>query len=256
MCSSNSVGGILTRKQVTLWVASIWLVSLAASVFIADLNSIQLNFSDWIAYVLGGSLGLLVISGIFPLILWGAHKFNRDDIPKRIRLWAGLIIATSVLVVWSANIRSGTTEQSGYWFRPDDCKHVVYFPAQPQLKTIHSPAGPTLQAELASRETGLLRAECMGNLETRLQGKSEIGAMLYEYAQMNGLQNITLEFPEEDGALIARVRGYKTVSNVPLTYESIFYGESSSIFGITVGGLSSSYPQNAIAEFIGSVSNN
>jgi len=145
-------------------------------------------------------------------------------------------------------------------FVAKDCEYSVKFPSTPEYRTGFDPKiGEYTQAQFrgGNKKNGFfLRAECIGTGDIRnseINTKSFLQKQIVAYAESNGLSNSEYHYGEGKHGKYVQVRGFKSISDVPVTYEAYIYVGNSSFISLYAGGASSSYPQAPVFKFFRSV---
>jgi hypothetical protein len=97
-----------------------------------------------------------------------------------------------------------------------------------------------------------MRAECLPAESTFVPTRHDVITQLREHAHRNGLLDVEFEIREGDGFVRGLARGLKTISGNAATYEVHLLTDGASAMSLVAGGVSSSYPQPGIYEFLNS----
>jgi hypothetical protein len=159
-----------------------------------------------------------------------------------------ICLTIAVLLEFSLPVFAGGNRN----FRPINCEYTVRFPTAPKITQVYTQQFGNIPTANGGIKNSLLRAECLMIDNSRLN-KKIIKEWLISAASKMGLSGLSYTFKRETYGSVAQIRGYKTISNSPATYEIQMYVGVNSILIIYVGSLSSVYPTNEIHEFISSV---
>ncbi len=152
---------------------------------------------------------------------------------------------------------SFSQQRAGFVFPEPAMEFTVMFPTIPKIENVYANDGTGKSAEVTLSDC-FLRAELLTMNSEQATNASrltdeQLAGIALAYGNANGLSNATVKTGSNDLGKFARLRGYKTVANVPATFETMFiYGRKEAIT-LTVGGKSSSFPQKAITDFFNSV---
>jgi len=137
-------------------------------------------------------------------------------------------------------------------YRLTNCEYTVSFPATPKITQVYTPQFGNVPSANVGVKGSHLRAECL-KLDSRRLNNKIIREWLWSGASKMGLSGLSYTFKKEIYGSVGKIRGYKTVSNSPATYEMRMYVGNSSVLITYVGSLSSAYPTDEIFDFINSV---
>ncbi|MCK4742898.1 MAG: hypothetical protein KAT25_03685 [Sulfuriflexus sp.] len=145
-------------------------------------------------------------------------------------------------------------------FTAKGCEYSVVFPSTPKYQTAFDPIiGEYTQAQYGAgnKQDGFfLRAECIGAgdiTNAEINTKAFLKKQIIAYAESNGLQTPEYHYGEGKLGKYVKVRGFKSISGVPSTYEAYTYVGTRSFISLYTGGVSSSYPQSSVSRFIRSL---
>lgn len=145
-------------------------------------------------------------------------------------------------------------------FTAKGCEYLVKFPSTPEYKTGFDPKiGEYTQAEFKAgnkKNRYFLRAECVGTDDIRnseINTKKFLQKQMVAYAESNGFSNSEYHYGEGKLGKYVQVRGFKSLSGVPATYEAYTYVGNNSFISLYAGGISSSYPQPPVSKFFRSL---
>jgi hypothetical protein len=139
---------------------------------------------------------------------------------------------------------------ASFAFEAPGCTFSASFPESPEVKELVVAGGLVVtQANLYELES-FLRAECLATNGWFAPTREAVTAELHKLARRDGLIDITIQVRPTDGLVHGILRGYKTVSGKPATYEVHVFADGASLMSLAAGGLSSGYPQSGIHEFL------
>ena len=139
-------------------------------------------------------------------------------------------------------------------FSPDGCEYQVKFPGPPNIENVLVPEfEATPEANFYGRDY-FLRAACLSQVASRFFDKGILLAELKRFMEMSGLSRVDYRHNMTPMGIVARARGYKQLDKKWVTYVTVWYIGSRSALSISMGGLSSTYPADAVLNFELSVS--
>ena len=156
---------------------------------------------------------------------------------------------------------NSTSDFADSLFTAEGCEYSVIFPGKPKyINAFHPDIGDYIdyiQAEYTNNRTGIfLRAECIvvGDIRAaEMSNKEFLQKLTVAYAVSNGLQNCGYNYGEGSLGKYAHVRGFKTISGIPVTFEGYIYVGNKSFITLLAGGASATYPQPDVYEFFQSL---
>lgn len=222
-----------------------------------------------IPQILGSVTALVVGPAIVVGLLAIGYRFFKKKLSSYVHM--GVVSTVWLLLVWS-NITVALFETKNeavipaankskeLQYSPDGCEYSVTFPGIPKLTNGFQPGiGNYLQAEYASggRKTGFfVRAECIpveSSVAAELNQKERLKKQIIAYAVSNGLSNPEYSYGEDRLGKHVRVKGFKTIDDVLITFEGYTYVGNISLISLYAGGSSATYPQPGVYEFFRSL---
>lgn len=160
--------------------------------------------------------------------------------------------------ILSSNLHSQSTSVSlKQVFPAGKSEFTVEFPRAPKIQTVYTDGANGKQAQLELTDC-FLRAEVLNLTDEQVPNfvnisESQRVSIALAYARTNGLSNPTVTAGVNLLGRYVKLRGYKVIEGINVTYEGFFIWGYEQAFSLTVGGKSSGYPQTAITAFLNSV---
>lgn len=162
----------------------------------------------------------------------------------------------------SSHVTTGTHSDAGdYWFTEDECELAARFPGRPSYRTNHGPSGIQMREAHYNTEDGFhLRAECTDyggiwdGVTASARDEDWVGWM-GEFMSAEGLNNpqiSTKDRVSDRDLVVVDGRGYKTVSDVGVTYSIRLVASDKSIMILYAGGPSGRFPSRDASAFLDS----
>lgn len=208
--------------------------------------------------ILGGALGLtafpLLITLPWKLIQWRSQKLTTNP-----QLVSALIFTVTVaMALAGAKIENNVDTNNGtageFQFAPGDgCTFSARFPRPPEIKEVYSTDGVMSKEASLYLPDAFLRAECIATSERLAATEATAQNHLREFARRHGLIDVKVSSEIAGDHIIGRARGVKIVSGDWATYDIKLMIGHTSIMSVIAGGISSSYPQPGLSQFLGSI---
>ena len=247
------------------------IIFLASIVIWAAIDPSNRNFDAVrIGELIGAGFAFLVFGLLAAHIPATIVRFTRGSWPNW-QIW--LSVPFVAVFMYFAYIGSSTPSTSGhvatgtqsetraYWFTEDECEIAVRFPGRPSYRTNHGPGGIQMREAHYNTKDGFhLRAECTDyggiwdGLTVSARDEDWVGWM-GEFMSAEGFNNpqiSTKDLASQSDFVVVDGRGYKTVSDVGVTYSIRLVASDKSIMILYAGGPSGRFPSRDASAFLDS----
>ena len=243
--SNDQNGSCENKRKLT---NGTYLVILAASFLLTGIINPPAEAhspAEQVASVLGAGLALAII----PL---GVAAFL-----SKIGAYISLTALAALTFYGSV---SESSKSQAFTYSHEGCEFKVDFPSEPFRETIHVPSIGDYQQLIWGNpdpdKASFLRAECIKSSVSKLDkenAKEFVMRSLKEYADQEGLNNVSYQYKYESTVHIGKLRGYKKVGEIRVVYETYWHFGAHSVLAVAGGGAAEFYPDSNVSACFSSV---
>ena|ERR1035437_4414093 len=166
----------------------------------------------------------------------------------------------SIKPVDTYNNNSVKTDIAEYIYSPSECPFQVTFLEKPEIASHvlvndeNFIKGETAYLEIESQESFIKAEFLLFKKEIDEQAAKKV---IKQYADTNGLNNVSIDFKRNEMGAIYELRGFKTLQHgnnpLPVTYTAKYYFNGKVVLILYGGCPSKSYPATSISNFYNSL---